>query len=117
MVGSPRFFPAAVPERRERSSHRVLGAPFTVRVPAVRSRPARRSMTRRTGGFANFVPSRLEHGGPTMRRFGIAASLPLLLLLTQPAAAVVPQTMSYQGVLTDNTGAIVPNGNYDLLFK
>ena len=44
--------------------------------------------------------------------------LALLPVLTASSAfAVVPSTMSYQGVLMDNTGALVPDGNYSLTFK
>ena len=41
----------------------------------------------------------------------------LPVLLTSPALAVVPSTMSYQGVLMDNAGALVPDGDYSLTFK
>jgi hypothetical protein len=41
----------------------------------------------------------------------------LSVLLAGPALAVVPSTMSYQGVLMDNAGALVPDGNYSLTFK
>ncbi len=45
----------------------------------------------------------------------------LCLLITALAAAGVlarvPQTMSYQGVLKDDAGVIVPNDNYDLTFR
>lgn len=34
-----------------------------------------------------------------------------------PARAAVPNTMSYQGMLTDGVGAPVPDGTYDLTFK
>lgn len=34
-----------------------------------------------------------------------------------PAHAAVPNTMSYQGLLTDGAGAPVPDGTYDLTFK
>src|SRR3990172_4535099 len=29
----------------------------------------------------------------------------------------IPQTISYQGVLTDASGAVVPDGNYNIFFK
>jgi hypothetical protein len=38
-------------------------------------------------------------------------------LAAAPALAVVPQTMSYQGVLTDNAGNAVPDGLYNFVFK
>jgi hypothetical protein len=41
----------------------------------------------------------------------------LPVLLAGPALAVAPSTMSYQGVLMDNGGALVPDGNYSLTFK
>lgn len=40
-----------------------------------------------------------------------------LLFLGQTALGQIPQTMSYQGVLTDAGGAPVPDGNYSLTFK
>jgi hypothetical protein len=44
--------------------------------------------------------------------------LTLFLLLTPClAAGQVPQLMSYQGVLTDNGGALVPDGNYTVTFR
>lgn len=39
------------------------------------------------------------------------------LLVSQIALAQVPQTMSYQAVLTDANGAVVADGNYNLGFK
>ena len=41
----------------------------------------------------------------------------LALFVAGTAFAQVPQTMSYQGVLTDATGALVPDGYYDLTFR
>ena len=50
-----------------------------------------------------------------MRRcIGITA---LSLLVATPALAQVPLTMSYQGVLTDPSGAVVADGTYDLTFR
>ncbi len=48
-----------------------------------------------------------------------AASLSLkgLLLLMSLAWGQIPQTISYQGVLKDNNGAIVTDGQYDLTFR
>jgi len=43
--------------------------------------------------------------------------LTLGILFALPALAQVPQTMSYQGVLTDAAGNIVPDGYYDLTFR
>jgi len=40
-----------------------------------------------------------------------------LTLLVQSAAAQIPQTMSYQGRLTDTGGNPVANGNYSLTFR
>src|SRR5437899_3147847 len=39
------------------------------------------------------------------------------VLAALPAVAAVPLTMSYQGVLTDNTGAIVPDGGHNFSFS
>ncbi len=41
----------------------------------------------------------------------------LAILATAPAWAQVPSTMSYQGVLTDGAGNLVPDGAYNLTFK
>ncbi len=38
-------------------------------------------------------------------------------LLAGPALAVAPSTMSYQGVLMDAGGALVPDGDYSLTFR
>jgi hypothetical protein len=44
-------------------------------------------------------------------------SLLLVLMLSGPRAwAQIPQTISYQGVLADTSGKIVPDGNYSLTF-
>ncbi len=45
-----------------------------------------------------------------------AVTLIAALLLCQTAAAV-PETMSYQGVLRDAVGNVVPDGPYDLTFR
>jgi hypothetical protein len=39
------------------------------------------------------------------------------VLLAGPALAVAPSTMSYQGVLMDAGGALVPDGDYSLTFR
>ncbi|MCH8838744.1 MAG: hypothetical protein IIA60_13270, partial [Candidatus Marinimicrobia bacterium] len=44
-------------------------------------------------------------------------SLKGLLLLMSVAWGQIPQTISYQGVLKDNNGAIVTNGQYDITFR
>ncbi len=49
------------------------------------------------------------------RLFFLFALLPVLL--ASPALAVAPSTMSYQGVLMDNAGVLVPDGNYNLTFR
>jgi hypothetical protein len=38
-------------------------------------------------------------------------------VMAMPAMSQVPQTMSYQGVLTDNAGAIPPDGAYNFTFR
>lgn len=40
-----------------------------------------------------------------------------LLLTAAVASAQVPLSISYQGVITDNTGALVPDGAYDLTVR
>src|SRR5262249_38385815 len=52
---------------------------------------------------------------PIMKRLAIA--LLLTTLFAMPSFAQIPQTMSYQGVLTDNGGAIPPDGAYNFTFK
>lgn len=46
---------------------------------------------------------------------GFAAALALTLAV--PAGAAVPRTMSYQGILTDNLGTPVADGNYSLTVR
>ena len=41
----------------------------------------------------------------------------VILILVSAAQAQIPQTMSYQGILTDGSGVNVPDGNYNLTFK
>jgi hypothetical protein len=41
----------------------------------------------------------------------------IALLLTSLSMAQIPKTISYQGVLTDANGTVVPDGNYSLTFK
>ncbi len=41
----------------------------------------------------------------------------LLLALAFHATAQIPRTLSYQGVLTDNTGKARPDGNYQFTFR
>jgi len=41
----------------------------------------------------------------------------LLLFVAQNSWSQIPQTISYQGVLTNASGVVVPNGNYQLTFK
>ena len=41
----------------------------------------------------------------------------LLLLAVQTAWSQIPQTISYQGVLSNNDGTPVQDGNYTLTFK
>lgn len=47
----------------------------------------------------------------------IFSSCLLLVLLAGNALAQIPQTLSYQGVLTDALGTAVTDGNYSLTFK
>ena len=41
----------------------------------------------------------------------------ILICSIQTVRGQIPQTLSYQGVLTDANGAIVPDGKYTLTFK
>ena len=43
--------------------------------------------------------------------------LSILSLCIHTTWSQIPQTISYQGVLTDTSGRIVPDGNYFLTFK
>jgi hypothetical protein len=43
--------------------------------------------------------------------------LALLTIVAAPARATVPSTTSYQGVLTDNSGNLVADGPYNLVFR
>jgi len=45
-------------------------------------------------------------------------SIALMVLLLAPLSlGQVPKLISYQGVLTDASGTVVPDGNYNLTFK
>jgi hypothetical protein len=52
-----------------------------------------------------------------MRRVIAPCVLLVLVLVCQSVTAAVPQTMSYQGVLRQADGNVVPDGNYNLTFK
>ncbi len=41
----------------------------------------------------------------------------LLIILASAAVAEIPGLISYQGVLTDDTGTVVPDGTYQLTFR
>lgn len=47
----------------------------------------------------------------------IALGMLMVLVLAAGASGDVPQTISYQGVLKDDTGAIVSDGDYDFTFR
>ena len=51
------------------------------------------------------------------RRFAPILLALLLAAAPRPVHATVPSTMSYQGVLTDNAGNLVPDGLYNFVFK
>ncbi|MGH7726031.1 MAG: hypothetical protein ACREOU_11450 [Candidatus Eiseniibacteriota bacterium] len=51
------------------------------------------------------------------RMFFLAALIMTALVFVPVAGADVPSTMSYQGVLTDDVGNLVPDGTYDLTFS
>ena len=44
-------------------------------------------------------------------------TISIILVTTLPSTAQVPQTVSYQGVLTDGLGTPVADSNYDLTFR
>ena len=52
-----------------------------------------------------------------MRRLAASVVLFASLLVATVALADAPSTMSYQGVLTDNNGVFVADGNYNLTFR
>ncbi|MBI5324889.1 MAG: hypothetical protein HZB41_06400 [Ignavibacteriae bacterium] len=41
----------------------------------------------------------------------------MMLIITSLSMAQIPKTISYQGVLTNASGVVVPDGNYSLTFK
>ncbi len=47
----------------------------------------------------------------------LIASMMMVLMAVPAVWGQIPQTMSYQGVLTDGAGTAVPDGNYDLTFR
>ncbi len=47
----------------------------------------------------------------------VVVSLLVLVLAMGVGTAAVPQTLSYQGVLNDSGGTVVPDGDYDLTFR
>ena len=47
----------------------------------------------------------------------ITSSTLFFLIFASLTQAQIPQTISYQGVLTDNAGIVVPNDNYTLTFR
>lgn len=53
----------------------------------------------------------------TQLRLPIALTALLLLAFSEPARAQVPQHLNHQGLLTDNAGVIVPDGEYVLRFE
>ena len=44
-------------------------------------------------------------------------TISVLLFIVSTAFAQMPQTISYQGVLTNQDGTPIPNGNHTLTFK
>ena len=51
-----------------------------------------------------------------MQRIFLIIAL-FFILATQVVWGQIPQTISYQGVLTDASGIVVPDGSYGLTFK
>jgi len=52
----------------------------------------------------------------TLSRTFLSIAL-MLILAASLSLAQVPKTISYQGVLTDASGTVVPDGNYNLTFR
>ena len=52
-----------------------------------------------------------------MSRKAFFSLLVVLLIVPALASADIPRTMSYQGVLTDAGGAVVPDGTYSVTFR
>ncbi len=52
-----------------------------------------------------------------MKRTLFQSVLLVVLICSIPVRGQIPQTLSYQGVLTDANGVIVPDGKYTLTFK
>jgi len=52
-----------------------------------------------------------------MKRLTLSVALLAFALVATPARAQVPQLVSYQGVLTDGAGNLVPDGLYDITFR
>ena len=52
-----------------------------------------------------------------MKRLSTLGALLALVLVSTVARAQVPQRISYQGVLTDETGSLAPDGAYDITFR
>ena len=50
-----------------------------------------------------------------LRTFAVAV-VASLMCFASPGAAQVPRTISYQGILTDINGQLIPDGNHVLIF-
>jgi hypothetical protein len=54
---------------------------------------------------------------PSSRRAPVAVAALLVVAMAMPADAEIPQLISYQGRVTDDTGVPVADGTYDMRFR
>jgi hypothetical protein len=83
--------------------------------PEERILPGSLSVRRADRMRTRFAPAD-DRGGRAVKHFAMLLTI-AAGLAAAPALAAVPQTMSYQGVLTDNLGNLVPDGPYNFVFK
>jgi hypothetical protein len=71
------------------------------------------TISTRAGTVRAMTPS-----GPSIRLAAFLAAIAAAAsLFTTPAQATVPATMSYQGLLRDSGGGIVPDGQHGFVFQ
>jgi hypothetical protein len=88
--------------------------------PAVRGHPVRDITASQRESGAGVPGSKgllieMEEVRTMMRIVGLCALL--ILVATGQAKALVPATLSYQGLLEDASGVLVPDGTYSLTFR
>ncbi len=47
----------------------------------------------------------------------ILLSLAIVMLAALPVSAQIPRLINYQGILTDDSGVVVPDGSYSMIFR